>query len=242
MSNVRTDPEPSNSIAMHFRFLGTLLLVFMANGCTATFSDPQIVESAGWHISKGYWDNVEHVWISGNELSIRIRPHNYGKKGEWEPFFISSVPDEGRYFVITVQIQKIENSLIPPDTGTKFNPFMTWLAFPNIKRERPIGYIRQTSGLCGNTFLYSKNNHIEKSLNYADAIPESDLLDLAGVPGERNNCFDLFYLGAPPSVDSEFVVEIKGLEKDEQPIIVPKIQYKKHSGTNFPINLVYPEQ
>lgn len=203
-----------------------LFAVAASFGCSLPpVSEPFINNSSVWHINKWTWDQVEHNWISKEGISIRVRPHNNEKKVRGVSI-VSNVQGQGKYFVVSIQIEKKENSLIPPEIGTKFNPFQVWLTLPDGKSLIPTGYVRQSRVRCADYFLYDGINQLGPLNGYLAFGSVDEWVELSGETGTRNTCFDLFYGVEPPSTKITFEVEIRGLKKDDLPIIVPKISFR----------------
>lgn len=204
-------------------------LALFISGCVyfRPSSELTIDESLGWEKKSWVYGGVRQNWIYKNDISLMIRPHNYGEYSALTILPVPLIPINSKdipsraLFAVTLVFDSGINTWQGVPQSLKFNPYKVELRRQN-GSSRPVGYIRPSF----NNFHCYDFDYEDQSL--VNSIEHSKQNEWIGFSEQmKGRCFYLIYDMAPPPPTETFSFKVNELQLEGKALEVPELVFRK---------------
>lgn len=220
---------------MHVLMLGIASGYLLLSGCAAlsfgTYSGVEESDQVVLQKATRYWAGVRKSDVLDfDDFKLTIKPHNWHTGlSIWGPYLpLIPLPggsnDSERYsierrdsFLLTLIVEPKEQEL-------SLDPFAIILRSSTNGVVKPKAFWGVSQDWHG-CFGYEATK-LKRS-------PQEFVAGFAPIRFTIPNCFTVLFETRPPSPDDPFVVEIVGLSKNGQPILIRPITFVRHSGWDY---------
>jgi hypothetical protein len=174
------------------------------------------------------YGGVRQNWIYMNDISLMIRPHNYGEYSALTVLPVPLIPINPRdtsprtFFAVTLVFDSEVNTWRGVSQSLRFNPYKVELRRQNGSLSSPLGYMRPTF----NNFRCYDFDYEDRSL--VSSIKYAKQNEWVEFPEQQEGrCFYLIYDMTPPLSTETFSFKINELELDGKALKVPELVFRK---------------
>lgn len=222
---------------MHILLLGILSGYLLLSGCAAlsfgTYSGVDGSDQVVLQKATRYWAGVQQSDVLDfDDFKLTIKPHNWHTSLNIWGLFLPLIPlpggsnDSDLYSLERRDLFLVTLIMEPKGQELSFDPFAVIFRLSTNGEVKPKAFWGVSEDYHG-CFGYVTTK-LKRS-------PQEFIAGFTPIPFTTPACFTVLFETHPPSPEDPFVVDIAGLSKNSQPILVKPIPFVKHSGWDYSI-------